>query len=562
MKILSCEVRMFGSYEHFLFDSYSQGLTLVSGKTGSGKSTLCDMIPWALYGRTAKGGAVDEIRCWNAEQNTTATIRCEISSGKILQITRIRGKTMGDLFYLWEESPEEKRGKDLKDTQNQINQILGTDYDLFILGSYYNEFSPIVTFFTSNAKTRRVIIEQLVDLKLSSNIQDSITDYKKELKNELAETIQTLTLAENRKTNLLESKNNLISKSETWEIEQKTCKTRMQAAKTSFDQKVMREISQTKKAFQEETTELELEKSKLLELTRAAPDFTKEKEHIQEAIKKYEEDICKECGAPKENTSVIALNRELYKMVQMENEYARNKIQLDRVRHTLSTVLSLYKAKINRLNSTNFDESAYTIQSANPFAVLIKENIEEFNKTVLDLAKFEDMRAALSAELADIADLAEVLDIFRTVLIQHTIVCLQDTTNAYLSKYFDAEITVAISAEESDSLALSLYKDGNMCSFTQLSKGQRHLLKLCFGLAVMKHVSNHHGVSFSAIFIDEGLSGLDDQLLSKAFGLFQEIAAEHSSVFVIEHNTALKTLFSSELQVNLVDSRSKIAKST
>jgi len=59
VKILSCVLENFASYERLEFDFSPQGLTLIEGPTGSGKSTLCDAIPWILFGRTAKDGALD-----------------------------------------------------------------------------------------------------------------------------------------------------------------------------------------------------------------------------------------------------------------------------------------------------------------------------------------------------------------------------------------------------------------------------------------------------------------------------------------------------------------------
>jgi ABC-type lipoprotein export system ATPase subunit len=97
-------VTNFGSYKHLEFDFNSNGLTLISGPTGSGKSTLCDIVPWILFGRTSKGGAVDEVRSWDAEEATTGTLMLH-------GISITRSRKPNDLTI------DGRRGKDLNDTQ-------------------------------------------------------------------------------------------------------------------------------------------------------------------------------------------------------------------------------------------------------------------------------------------------------------------------------------------------------------------------------------------------------------------------------------------------------------
>ena len=157
------EVRNFASYSKLVIDfTQESGLTLIEGPTGAGKSTLCDIVPWVLFGRTAKGGTVDEIRTWNNREPTIGTVVLSLPDGK-WEIVRTRGKS-NDLAFRCAGLQDLQRGKDLSDTQRLLNQKLGMDFDLYLAGAYYHEFSPTAQFFTSTAKTRRVTCENLVDL--------------------------------------------------------------------------------------------------------------------------------------------------------------------------------------------------------------------------------------------------------------------------------------------------------------------------------------------------------------------------------------------------------------
>jgi len=124
MRIISCTAENFASYKKLEFSFDSEGLALIQGATGSGKSTLCDLVPWVLFGKTAKGGAADEVISWNNKGITKSLITIETKPGVIYDITRIRGNKSNDLYFtdaFINQSPV--RGKDLADTQKMINNL-------------------------------------------------------------------------------------------------------------------------------------------------------------------------------------------------------------------------------------------------------------------------------------------------------------------------------------------------------------------------------------------------------------------------------------------------------
>ena len=179
----------FGSYKSLDFDFQNQGLTLIQGPTGSGKSTLMDAIPWILYGRTAKNGTADEIRAWNSPGVTHGAIR--LDSGVVVY----RSRLPNDLYFYSDSSGSvdsnsvdislRTRGKDLKDTQKLIDELLGIDYETYLSGAYFHEFSQTAQFFNTTAKNRRQICEQIVDLSLPKTLQEKLILRKKDLKNQL-----------------------------------------------------------------------------------------------------------------------------------------------------------------------------------------------------------------------------------------------------------------------------------------------------------------------------------------------------------------------------------------
>src|SRR5271157_2409345 len=109
MRVISAKIENFSSYKTLEFDFTKQGLTLIQGATGSGKSTLCDVIPWGLFGITSKGGTVNDVISWPGDKVTKVTLYLEN-----VTIHRSRGpKPKDNDLNFWPIDGLMIRGKDL-----------------------------------------------------------------------------------------------------------------------------------------------------------------------------------------------------------------------------------------------------------------------------------------------------------------------------------------------------------------------------------------------------------------------------------------------------------------
>lgn len=465
MNIQSVSLKNFGSYKSLEFDFSNQGLTLIQGATGAGKSTLMDAIPWVLFGHTAKGGKVDEVRNWSSNGTTEGTVKF----GNNFSITRIRG-TSSDLYFS-SGVDFHIRGKDIGDTQKQINEKLGIALDLYLSGAYFHEFSQTAQFFTTSAKSRRDLCEQLVDLGLANRLQDKSKEALKALIKESSDLSQQ-----------------------------------------------QREEQQKLSLFKRLSTEEKVKSQKWEE------SHARNKVYYAELYGRFEENrrktISRQC--PSCHT-VLEAPREV--IDESENPYAERLIELEK--------------------------------EVNPYTGSVKSYQSEINEALANEERLDYLKNKLNTDISDFDILADVLVEFRSRLVRDTIQYTEKETNELLLKYFDGELSVSFHIEN-DKLEVAIQKDGNNAVFTQLSKGQRQLLKLCFSVAVMKAVSNHHGVKFHQIFLDEALDGLSDALKVKAFSLFQAMSQEWNNVFVIDHSESLKALFDNQYKAELVNGDSQI----
>lgn len=570
MKILSASVTNFGSYKSLEFDFSNQGLTLISGPTGAGKSTLCDVIPWILFGKTAKGGTVDEVRSWNADESTLGYITVELGDS-FIEIWRKRGSENDLEFHV--KGDTVKRGKDLGDTQKLINNLLGIDADLYLSGAYFHEFSQTAAFFTSPAKLRRQIIEQMVDLSLPKKLKENISSYNKEVKKEQEKLTQDLVIKKDRLQQLSIQLASIRQKYSNWALEQKEKIEKLKEQHLQFNEikaDNIKKLEARKNRYDSDTVRhtniLKVERDTLVDLLstyRSAPNY---RQDLEQAIKDCDKDLCKECGAPKRNSQKMSLIDKLHDYKMHEQKFVQIQAEIVTVNNNLERNFKLANPYTDQVKQEETRENTYAEQltaakkETNPFSDQLTYGNEDKSKLQDGVAEDQSVLSELQTEHGDLELLLKVTDDFRSVLVKNIISELQNSVNKLLTDHFDAEIKVIFDVADNDKLDVTIHKDGNECSFSQLSKGQRQLLKLCFGVSVMKAVSNHSGISFNCLWFDEAFEGLSEQLKIQSYGLLQRLSSEYESVFVVEHSQELKNMFANRIDVSLINGESQIEK--
>lgn len=507
MRIINCQLENFTSYKNLEFDYSDQGLTLLRGLTGSGKSTLCDAVPWILFGKTAKGGSVDDVLSWPGDRIAYGSVTLTHPRG-IINIHRQRGKPKdNDLWYTLDSDLKVYRGKDLPDTQRLINNLLGFDYDLYLAAAYYHEFSQTAQFFTTTAKNRRQICEQLVDLSLATRLTPALSEDKKALAKRLVDTeTKIYTLGTN--IDLLK---------------------RMFVAEIAHHNDWERIKRQRIGLLQDKIVNFEDDKNKTIaDLLDREEAWIADKRVLEHAT------ICSECGAPKKT-------------------HKPHKQPINPYTERLARELARANTYVEQMKELETETNPHQ-DTAN------KTALERADKE-LELEQLNLKQAIFSNDIDELEVLQQVVSDYRSVSIQNAIFDLETNTNKLLADHFDAEIRVSFEVADADKLDVSIHKDGNMSTFTQLSKGQRCLLKLCFGLAVMQAVQNHHGIRMDQIFLDEALDGMDELLKVKAYHMLLTIAQWYDSIFVVDHSAELKALVGNQYHVQLINGESVIEKS-
>lgn len=559
MKLIKLHVKNFGSYRELDFDLANKGLSLIHGATGSGKSTLQDVPCWILFGETAKGGNADEVKSWTAQQPTEGQLTVEVSKGDYIEIYRSRGRAGQNDLYWVEKNGTRRRGKDLTETQGLLNARLGFDSTLYTTSAYFSEFAPTANFFLAKARERREILEHIANLDLPVLLADAASNARKGAKKELTDMDAAAKYQQGRLEQTTRHLKQTMASYEQWTENQKSKIESLKVQSELFEvqkaSKIEALVTRAQAWEHNRSAGIDAALQKAEEIKRKITPTGEIESKIAQA---EAEATCNVCGSPsKEAYAQI----KKYNTKLMENQKLQASIQqaLDKVKQLEAEVNpyddQIVRAKgetnqlVNQISSMLTEENPYLSQverlrhdEAEAKAAIgeVKASIEKKEHEVLTYTQIYN----LSLEL-------------RGKLLTQAVSTIESKTNESLERYFDSEFRVIL-ALDADKVDVLIKKGGHDCTYTQLSKGQRALLKLCFMTSVMDSAANRAGVHFDTLFFDEALDGLDSELKVKAFDLFSAMEREHGSIFLIDHSTEFKSMFTNQYHVELVGDYSHV----
>jgi DNA repair exonuclease SbcCD ATPase subunit len=555
LKLLKGTFENFGSYKHLEFDFSQLGLALAFGKTGSGKSTLPDMVAWTLYGQTAKDGSVDDVRSWSSPgELTTGSLEVETSEGSYI-VTRKRGKsaTANDLYWVERDSTAPVRGKDMADTQKLLEKRLGVSAELYFVGVYFHEFSATGLFFTANAKSRRATFERIASLDLAVRLGNVASDERKSTKRDLLSRQSTYANVSGRTISLglscVDSRARAVQFDETLLDRIKEYEEKSNAFEKTKKEKIAAAELRAEKWDADRQAKIDALKAIQERLAASIEDPNVLLQQIDGAKKLG---CCSTCKQP--------LKEYQDKIDKLKAKLAENERFLDKFdtgEQTLQTFFHQENPYLEAVETAKREENTYSLRIAdekkkpNPFKAQVAKLEKELEEATKESDAIGTEIAALETKISNLTALYDISFELRGELLKQAVQDVQDSTNRYLEKFFDSEIRVGFALEGSDDLTVSIQKSGYDCVYKQLSRGQRALLRLCFVVSIMKGAANRAGVHFDNLFYDEVLDGLDGDLKIKAFALFEELSTEHSSILLIDHASEFQNLFTRRFHVTM-----------
>jgi len=601
MRFKRASVTNFGSFESLDFDYSNLGLALLSGVTGSGKSTIAEIPNWVVWGQTSKGGSVEDVRSWGAESETSGDIDVETPTGEIT-IHRVRGKaTQNDLYYTEASDPDtKKRGKDMTETQKLIDERIGCDAELYNIGAFFGQFSEAGEFFIAKAKDRRVTLERISDLSMPVKLAEKASEARKAAKKELEALELEKAKNQGRYDQLVSQRQSSERAYELWAIQQKKTIVDAEAKSAEFEAVKASKIStlvaksnmlvtsiKDDEAFtlqidkiKEKLNKLESVKSNYAKLVSIVADYKSQVASAEKDRARQERlpDTCPECKRPGANPNrkehletcsrELEATKKLLKMAQatlseveaelkaerplladlaqVQSDRNNNERLLDQLENAQAAIAA-EEAQVNA-----YPERIQELKDAkNPYIHQISETIGEIQRVDRAQDKIIENIENKTHRVASLTSVYDLSFVLRGELLMNSVARLQQETNARLEKYFDSAFRVKFSLQDSDKLEVEIFKDQYSTNFKALSGGQRKLLVISFSTALMKLAAEVAGVDFNLMIFDEVLAGLDAELKVKAFSLFEELSTSTESIIFIEHDDNLKSCFNSIYNVSI-----------
>lgn len=380
----------------------TQGLYLITGNTGAGKTTIFDAITFALYGQTSGGVRENEMLRSKYAQNTTPTyVELEFSYNQQKYLIRrspeyIRKAKRGTGTTTQKAEveltlPDGKIISKIKEVNDAILEIIGLDINQFrqIAMIAQGDFLHLIY---ATTKERSEIFRRIFNTKLYQLLQDTLKEQFNKLKkqfslidNSIKQYIETINLPSNAIYTSEELQSKLPSQVQIY-LEQLITEAKQQSDKLQADLKICEQnLLANSQALQEAKTQakLRLQKQQIEQyITANEPNLAKLQIDYAQVHQVYDEQN------PKLTIQIAKLNDELAKYTQLTQKQqllAKNKQAL----LTSEQNLAKTKQKLNDLSKkiADYNEKLSALSETSANIERLKAEIDKIKQSQTQLQK-------------------------------------------------------------------------------------------------------------------------------------------------------------------------------
>jgi DNA repair exonuclease SbcCD ATPase subunit len=557
-------------YQNFLssgnqfteIDLIRNDLTLISGKNGSGKSTILDALCYVLFNKPFRNITLKQLMNTITNKGLMVELDMEIN-GTEYQIRRGMKPNVFDITCNDKMLDKEGAREDQENFEkNHIKMNHKTFTQVVVLGS-----ANYIPFMRLTTPDRRKIVEDYLDIQIFSVmngiLKSRISENKAKLKDaeyavELCE--QRIDLHKKHIDSLKANNEELIAQKEikVQELEADCCllNVGISGYQSQVDE-LLEQISDEGKV----TTR----KNKIIEMGSA----------LNERIRGLKKEIDffnnhNECPTCKQDIDPD------YKGGVVEKRSSK----LEEITGGVSDLQQKLKDvndRIKQIETTNTQITMFnrSIQDNNTKITLYNRSIAELNReivalrnvanTIEDDSDYENAKIELvehKDELSKIKKHKEILDVsavflkdsgIKTKIVQQYIPVINKTINKYLADMdFLCEFNLD---EEFNEVLKSRFRD--TFSYESFSEGEKFRIDLALMFTWREVARLRNSVATNLLILDEVCDGpADDEAEDALFEILNK--QEDSNVFVISHNSRVKDRFDHEIKFKKVKNFSRI----
>ena len=364
MKPIRLELKEFGPYKNEIIEwdkIINEPIFLITGKTGSGKSTLFDAITYALYNKTTGGKDIASLRTKTALDKDKTQVNFDFElSGKKYRIERTlaylkagnKNLTSGKVALMqYNDEKLEVIASKEQEVKEKVEELIGLDDKQFcqIIILPQGKFKE---FLLSKSSEKKETLRSLFNTYFYQQFVEQLQEQSKKLD-----------------SSHKQKEKELITRFEQFDIEEEL--TKFEYLKDENFEEILSIIQS-----QEET--IKIEKKELLKLERS---FSKEKENFIELSK-----LNDKFSQLKSNKS------ELEELSKKEDYYSRLKLEVEKLKE-------LQKSKDKII------EYSTLLNKLSQLRKLEKDLLIDTEKYKLDLENNKKLELELNAQKTDIEEL-------------------------------------------------------------------------------------------------------------------------------------------------------------
>ena len=530
-----------------LGENLDQGGDDSGSRNGTGKTTIINALSYALYGK-----ALTNIRANNLINKTNSkgmivTLQFE-KDGNSYRLERGRGPNFFKFYINNQESLVDESQGDSRQTQDDVNTLLGMSHDMFKHIVALNTYTE--PFLSMRVNDQRQIIEQLLGITILSEKADLLKEQTRQSKDAITE--------ETLKINAIQTANEKIEVS----IEQLASRQRAWVSKHKQDQeKLANAIDQLEHLDIESELESHEKLSNWTEHNNKITSLRKELSTLEPALQRADKSVAKldKDITELEDATCYTCGQELHADKKAEIAERKDKELIDakayqlEVSGKLSHVITDLEAigEINGKPTTFYDSAKEAYEH--------RSNVDNLKQTLETKAGEEDPYTAQITDLNETAiqkiDWGIVNEL--TSFKEHQEFLLKLLTNkdsfirkkiidqnlAYLNNrltYYLDKLGLPHQVLFQNDLNVEITQLGQDLDFDNLSRGERNRLILGLSFA-FRDVWESLYQNINLLFIDELIdSGMDTAGVENSLSVLKKMAREREkNIYLISHKDEL-----------------------
>lgn len=543
----------------------NNGITVIRGANGLGKSTIFSAIVWAIYGKNLKGNS--DVNTWKKYrdknyQGTKVELYFSDQEGHIHKIVRCleyRGEVEGAkggnrLIYLIDADSIPEKSK--PQIQAKIISSVGMSYQLFLNSVMFGQ--GLKRLVNESGSEQKNIFEELLDLEYITEAKNLAYEQYKELEKEHTVTERNLEQAKFKLEGISRNIGSLSQVNSRMEQERLEQIKSLKDLISTFEEKQRKLIKEllSKKKLKE--VEKNIRETKSL-ISKRSNEINASKRELGISLEELIDEIIgllekKKIDASLKRLKTLKENFVLQSKLQDSLKILRDKLyRLDKEASEIRHLASQIESSMNHIQSHK-DKLKYL--KKHKAKEDTKDHISKLQKELADgQKKYNELYASLKQieERRDIYKWAYTDPLGNNGIKAYLFESSLDSLNETLDSYSDVlgfKISFIMDLEGTrKEFKTQLVFEGEEVPYEDLSGGQKQLVHLAVAFAMNTLLSESKGVNIA--FLDEVFESLSEDNIEIVVGLIRKIYRD-KTLFLITHHENLPIPNSRVLRVTRV----------